>query len=121
MAKPRDYKAEYARRVAGVPVGKRSEARGHSGPVRRFLRDLKDGDIVLCDVDKALKTWSPVRNWFGVVDKWIIGAGDEGGRLYRLRNVSMERMERLVDEEEARGALLSPVGSLDQRALLREF
>lgn len=77
---------------------------------------------MLCDVQSAIDSWNPIREWFGEVDKWIIGSGTpDGGRLYRLRNVTMERMERLIDEEEARGALLSPVGSLDQRHLLGAF
>lgn len=121
----RDY-TDYRNHLNGqIPPGRpvtreqRAEGQGHRGPRRGFIRDLRPGVIVQCDVAAALKGWDG--QVFRRVVKWTIdNSGPAGDRTYVFTRVSAQRMRELIDAEVAAGAILGPQASLSQRALAEE-
>lgn len=98
------------------PRGQRGEQRGHAGGLRKFLKELKPGDIIVMpdglaavDLDK--------QDRFREVRKLVL---KEDGRapVYVLKRLTYDRMVRLIEQEEERGATWSPSPSLDQRRLV---
>lgn len=163
MARPRNYKAEtarrnelarqrgaksyYEKRVAGVPKGERAQARGHRSS-RDLVRDLKEGDLILCDITGVkygtsrrtvkVTTYKPDRRFktgrrpvvtsrrvtvevFDLIEKTVIPATLGQHRDYTLRRLTREELRELIDEEIAKGAIFSPNPSQDQRRLDADF
>lgn len=149
MARPRDYKAEHARRqasakargfesayqqrVAGVPRGERATVRGHGLP-SGFLRSLSSGDqIILADPISSIELYTGFR-WvtvngvrkrqpverYRLIRKLVIYARTGRERRWNLRRLTRAELRSTIRKEEAKGVVFSPAPSRDQRRLVSE-
>jgi hypothetical protein len=135
VARQRDYKAEYARRqqnarkagfksyydrrTAGATTTEQRAAKaGHRG-TKAFLRSLKEGDLILCEVRTVDR--DPKTGLYRRIPKQVIparvGAPD---RFYVLRNLTRKRLLEVIDEEIRKGVTFSLYPSKDQRRLVTE-
>lgn len=114
----RDYAAEYANRVRGVPKGQRQEVRGHRGQTAAFKRFIKEGDLILCDVRAVDR--DPKKGIYKRIEKQVItGSGvRRRDRFFVLRDLTRRELEALIEFEIRRGVVFSPAPSLDQRRLI---
>lgn len=123
MASPRkrDYAAEYRNRIRrGEEQGlTRQEARGHVDEAQRsFLRYIKEGDtVMLADHIETVKR-RPNGRW-DLIEKQVVPEDPKRKvRTFKLRGLTDARLANMIRDELARGAVLTPTPSLDQRRLL---
>lgn len=104
-ARERGFGSYYQRRVEGVPVGERSEVRGHRGQrdLERFLRRSGENAIVGFDPDSSPRDKD---GRFTAVRIQVLTA-DGREQEYTVRNVTEANLRRLVDLIEESGALES--------------
>lgn len=103
-------RAPSAPRLAGEALAKTSGHRSYAD----LVDNLREGSFVMVDRtgprdDQGRYTWVDIQ----VLDEY------GGSRVFRLRGIRLDRdsLDRLVDEIEAAGAVLSPSPSLDIRRL----
>lgn len=83
-----------------------------------FLAYIREGDeVMLADLVGAV----PVdeRGRLGPFEKRVVPAAPgRRVRVFRIGKVTKARLRRLIEQEIERGAILTPVPSLDQRRLV---
>lgn len=130
------FLSDYDRRARGYQAGgerlrgaRLEAARGHGG-LSDFRRFIRAGDLVLCDVDDALKSWDKKRLVFREVRK-VVYTGVRvtksgrpykrqraGERTFRIRNISRRDLRSLIRFEIGKGVDFPPRRYLDQRTIL---
>ena len=124
----RDYAAEYAYRVRNVPKGQRAEARGHGSNRRAFMRFIRDGDHISCDVShpklvRKRRTVAGRRVLVEVYDeipKDVRASGRREDRFFMLRNLTRAELIDLIEFEVRVGVTFSLAPSEDQRRLVSD-
>lgn len=119
VVKPRDRKAEYAAR------NKKAKAWGfrsywqqrQAGDWASFLRYIRPGDLVFLDAHPS-KLKLVAGRWETVPKHVIPEDPKRRDGHFVMKNLTDKQLRRMIEEELARGANLSPVPSLDQRRLL---
>jgi hypothetical protein len=110
-----------------VPKGERSLARGHRGQTKAFLKSLRDGDLISCELS-AVRTNAAGRYLF--VPKTVVPGvyKDEKGKLrgggperdFELRGLTRKELQEVIEQEQRIGVIFSPHPSRDQQRLLSE-
>lgn len=112
--------SEYRERVRRAEArGKRgAEARGKAGAVSRarFLAYIREGDLVQMANHVRHVTVDSRGRLVGIV-KMVIPPR-RPVRVFELAPLTRSALARLIREEERRGAVLTPIPSLDQRRLV---
>lgn len=101
-----------------IPRGQRMEARGHAGQIRQFVRSLRPGDLLVCDVTSVEVDDDDGR--YLLIEKTVIPADLGPEREWRIENISRARLRRLIRDELAADVIFSPQPSLDQRRLVSD-
>jgi hypothetical protein len=136
-ARPRDYAAEYRRRqerarslgfrnyyerrtrpAPGAPKPSKetlARLRGHAGRAA-FIAWIRPGNVVMLDRHIS-KITVDGRGRFGPIGKRVIDE-ERGDREFVIRNQTLASLKRLVADEIAAGAIMTPVPSFDQSRLL---
>jgi hypothetical protein len=106
-----------------TPTGERGLSRGHGGQTRAFLRFLKPGDKIVCDI-----TTVEIRpRGKGRVDRYklikkqvILGPANKFGpdRFFELRDLSRKQLVATIKAEIKKGVGFHPAPSKDQRKLV---
>ncbi len=119
------YKSYYEQRVAGVPRGKRSIARGHSldrwkkhGQAAKMLKAI-DAETTVSLVQPVSQIRRLANGVYPEIEKLLIG-GDGMGRTFMIRNVTRRQLVDLIGEEIRRGASFVKAPSFDQRRIVSE-
>lgn len=125
MASPRkrNYAAEYQRRLRSYaernPGASRQEARGHADEAQAsFLRYIHEGDtVMLADHIETVKR-RPSGRW-DLIEKQVVPEDPQRPvKTFKLRGLSDAQLASMIKRELAKGAVLTPAPSLDQRRLL---
>jgi len=84
-----------------------------------MLRYIRPGTLIICDVRSVIVDRSRKRMFREVRKLLIPEPGDRRReREFVLRDMDEVMLRATIDEEEARGGVLSPAPSMDQRRLL---
>jgi hypothetical protein len=113
---PAGVRSEYAKRTAGLRGEAKRRASGHRG-TEDFIRYLRDGDVILCDIGSV--TFNEQTGRYGPIGKSVLPASARREqREFALRNQTRASLARVIERELATGAIFSPSPSMDQRRLL---
>ena len=120
--KPPKGKSEYQERVRRYrrrhPGASREEAAGHrnDGARRRFLAYIREGDLVQLENPVSSIDVDARGRLVGIVKLVLPPSRPE--RSFALGPMTRAALRALIVAEEAAGALLTPIPSLDQRRLV---
>lgn len=112
--------SEYQRRVRRYqernPGASRAEAGGRARTA--FLSYIREGDVVML-ADHISRIPVDSRGRVGPFNKQVVPESEKRKvRVFRIPALSRSALRRLIEQEIERGAVLSPVPSLDQRRLV---
>ena len=112
----REYQARVRRYRERNPAATRAEAGGQARAA--FLRYIREGDVVML-ADHISRINVDSRGRVGPFSKQVVPESDRRRvRVFRIPRLSKAALRRMIEQELARGAVLTPVPSLDQRRLL---